>query len=166
MRRLEESHSSMGRRVLPHSCYDMSFRACSRCTVKEKLPHLSFKRCLGQASCSDLVWEILVKFGRPRILQSEGHDGVAIYPQWCPERSMFFIIRIHFDLVIPPQNPSMKDIRSNLHVLSIMTSVIGRGNSSLGQASFRSRKTMQIWIFPFFLATETIWLSNQDVALP
>jgi len=29
----------------------------------------------------------------------------------------------------------MKDIRSNPHVLSIMTSVIGRGNSSFGQAS-------------------------------
>ena len=55
-----------------------------------------------------------------------------------------------------PENPSMKDIRSNPHVLWIMTSVIGRGNSSLGQASFRYRKSMQIRIFPFFLATGTI----------
>ena len=37
----------------------------------------------------------------------------------------------------------MKDIHSNPHVLSIIISVIGRGNSSLEQASFRSRKSMQ-----------------------
>ena len=48
----------------------------------------------------------------------------------------------------------MKDILSNLHVLSVMTSVIGRGNTSLGQAAFRSRKSMQIRIFSFFLGTE------------
>ena len=50
----------------------------------------------------------------------------------------------------------MKDIYSNPHVLSIMTSVIGKGNSSLGQALFRSRKSMQIRIFSFFLATGTM----------
>jgi len=50
----------------------------------------------------------------------------------------------------------MKYIRSNPHVLPIMTSVIRRGNSSLGQASFRSRKLMQTQIFLFFLVIETI----------
>jgi len=50
----------------------------------------------------------------------------------------------------------MKDIHSNPHLLSIMTSVIRRENSSLGQTSFRSRKLMQTRIFPFFLVTGTI----------
>lgn len=50
----------------------------------------------------------------------------------------------------------MKDMRSKLHVLPIMTSVIGRRNSSLEHASLRLWKLMQIWIFPFFLATGTI----------
>jgi len=37
----------------------------------------------------------------------------------------------------------MKDIHSNPHMLSIIIFVIGRENSSLEQASFRSRKSMQ-----------------------
>ena len=37
------------------------------------------------------------------------------------------------------EKPSMKDIRSNSHVLSIIISVMGNENSSLGQAVLRSR---------------------------
>jgi len=40
--------------------------------------------------------------------------------------------------MIIPEKPSMKDILSEHYILSIMTSVIGRGNSSLGQVAFRS----------------------------
>ena len=47
----------------------------------------------------------------------------------------------------------MKDILSNPHVFSIMTSVIRRENSSLGQVAFRSWKSKQTWIFLFFLGT-------------
>jgi len=55
-----------------------------------------------------------------------------------------------------PEKPSIKDILSNPYVLSIITSMIGRENSSLGQAAFRSQKSMQIWIFSFFLGTGTM----------
>jgi len=51
---------------------------------------------------------------------------------------MLLIFRIHFDLIVP-RNSSIKDILSNPQVFSIMTSVIGRGNSSLGQAAFRMK---------------------------
>ena len=38
--------------------------------------------------------------GCPRILQSEGHDGIAVDPQWCSEGGVLFVIRIHLDLII------------------------------------------------------------------
>jgi len=68
---------------------------------------------------------------------------------------MLLIVRVYFNLTIP-REPSMKDICSNPHVLSIMTSMIERGNSPLRHASFRSQKSMQTRIFPFFLVTGTI----------
>ena len=43
----------------------------------------------------------------------------------------------------------MKDNHSNPHVLSIMTSVIGRGNSSLGQASFNHENRCKSGSFCF-----------------
>ena len=61
---------------------------------------------------------------------------------------MLLIIRVHLNLIVS-REPSMKDIRSNPHVLSIMISVIGRGNSSFGHSSFRSRKS--ILTLPIFL---------------
>ena len=64
------------------------------------------------------------------VLQSEGHYGVAVYPQGCSERSMLLVVGIYLNLVYP-EKPSMKDILSNPHLLSIMTSVMGSGNSSL-----------------------------------
>ena len=51
-----------------------------------------------------------------------------------------------------PKKSSIKDILSKPYVLSIMTSVIGNENSSLGQAVLRSRKSMQTLIFLFFIA--------------
>ena len=35
-----------------------------------------------------------------RILQPEGHHSIAVYPQWCPERCILFIIRVHLDLIV------------------------------------------------------------------
>jgi len=61
---------------------------------------------------------------------------------------MLLAIRVHLDLIVS-REPSMKDIRSNPHVLSIMTSVIERGNSSFGHSSFRSQKS--ILTLPIFL---------------
>ena len=58
------------------------------------------------------------------------------------------------------------DIRSNPHVLSIMMSMIGRGNSSLGQASFRSEKSMQIRIFPLFGNEDDIGYPMRMLLLP
>jgi len=40
----------------------------------------------------------------PRILQSEGHDSIAIHPQRCPERYMLFIVMIHFNLIVPRES--------------------------------------------------------------
>jgi len=91
----------------------------------------------------------------PCVLQSEGHDSIAIHPQWRPERCMLFIVG-YILIWLYLEIPSIKDIRSNPHVLSIMTSVIGRENSSLGHALFRSWKLMQTLIFPFFLVTGLI----------
>ena len=86
---------------------------------------------------------------RTSILQAKGHYCVAVSSQMRPE-NVCFSSSGYILIWLYPENPSMKDIRSNLQVLSIMTSVIERGNSSFGQASFRSRKSMQTRVFPFF----------------
>ena len=36
----------------------------------------------------------------PCILQSKGHDSIAIHPQWCPKRCMLLIVRVHFNLIV------------------------------------------------------------------
>ena len=54
-----------------------------------------------------------------------------------------------------PEKSSMKDILSKLHVLSIIMSVMGNENSSLGHVALRSQKSMQTLIFLFFLSTGT-----------
>ena len=35
-----------------------------------------------------------------RVLQSERHHDVAVYPQRCSERCMLFVIRVHLDLIV------------------------------------------------------------------
>ena len=35
-----------------------------------------------------------------RVLQSERHHGIAIYPQRCSEWSMLLVVRIHLNLVV------------------------------------------------------------------
>ena len=67
MRMHVELYSYVGDKYYPHSCYDIFSRTHSQCVVEEELPHLSFERYLSQANLSDLIWEILIKFGRPWI---------------------------------------------------------------------------------------------------
>jgi len=87
---------------------------------------------------------------------------IAVYFKRYSERCVLFIFRVHLNLIIPweaiHEGYSFKP-----HVLSIMTSVIGRENSSLGQAAIRSWKLMQIQIFPFFWGRELCWPPNQDL---
>ena len=68
---------------------------------------------------------------------------------------MFLIIKLHLNLIV---------FRESIHERHPFkpTYVVDhdiydwKGNSSLGQASFRSRKSMQTRIFSFFLVTRTI----------
>ena len=90
-----------------------------------------------------------------RILQSERHYCVKYTPNGilndvCFSSSECILIWLY------PEKPSMKDILSKPHVLSIMTPVMGNKNSYLGQAALRSQKSMQTLIFPFFFSTGTI----------
>jgi len=91
------------------------------------------------------------------ILQTEGHHCVTVDSQWCSDGWMPLILWIHLDLIISWEAVH-EGHSSNPHVLSILTSV---NNSLLGQATFRSRKSMQIRIFPFFLGTG-IMLATQS----
>lgn len=70
----------------------------------------------------------------------------------------FILIRLQ------PKKPSKNDICSYAQVLVTITSVIGEGKSSFGQALLRSRKSMQKRSFPFFFPTGTMF-SNQSECL-
>lgn len=94
------------------------------------------------------IYDALV--GRSSVLQSEGHHCVIVRPLWhskslCFPSSGYILIQLYLE------NPSMKDIVSNHpHVLSKMMSMNGRENSYLGQATFKSRKSMHIWVLQLF----------------
>jgi len=100
----------------------------------------------------------------PYILQSEGHHDVAIHPQWHFEGCMLFIFRIQFDLIVSKKfinkRHHLKTARVVNHDIRDRT-----GNSSLGQVTFRSQKSMQIWLFPFFLRTWMMLATNQGIVL-
>jgi len=36
----------------------------------------------------------------PRVLQSERHNSITIYPQWRPERCMLVIFKVHLNLIV------------------------------------------------------------------
>ena len=72
-----------------------------------------------------------------------------------PKRCMLFIIRVHLDLIVSRESihegHPFKPTRVVDHDICNW-----KGEFIFRHASFRSRKSMQIWIFPFFLATGTI----------
>lgn len=80
---------------------------------------------------------------------------LVVNPEASLEGSMFFIIGMNLDLIIPRKSIHEGHV-SKLHVLSIMISVMGSKNSSFRQALLRSQKSMHMQIFPFFLVTGTM----------
>jgi len=67
---------------------------------------------------------------RTGVLQAKGHYCVAVYSQRRPKRCVLFIFRVHLYLIIPSEAIHERH-HLKTHMLSIITSMIGRGNSSL-----------------------------------
>jgi len=80
---------------------------------------------------------------------------VTVYPNGVHNDICFSSSR-HILIWLYPEKPSIKDILSKTHVLSIMMSVICNENSSLEHVALRSRKSVQTLIFLFFLRTCTM----------
>ena len=96
-----------------------------------------------------ILWQVALAFLRP--------NGITVQQQiiYSVMKVVLVISLGAIFIWLKPKKPSMKDIKALLAVLSIKTSIWGRGKSSLGQALLKSLKSMHILTFPSFFGTGT-----------
>lgn len=70
---------------------------------------------------------------------------------------MLFVVRVHFSLIVPSHGSIIPWLQNPRYIIaSILSSVIGKGKSSLGQAACRSLKSTHTRTCLFFLRTGTM----------
>jgi len=99
------------------------------------------------------------------VLQSKWHHRVIVYPNGV-RNDIYFLSSGHILIWLCSEKPSIKDILSKPHVLSIVTLVMCNKNSSLGQTVLRSRKLVQTLIFLFFLRMGTMLATQSGCCSP
>lgn len=88
--------------------------------------------------------------GGASIIKTKHHDSIKDSAHNSPKNNLYSIERIHIDLIVATE---IKEKFKCLIVASTNMSILGRRNSSFRHALFRSQKSMQQLICPFFLLT-------------